>query len=82
MVKLVFSGKRELDPSRPQNHGRTKALYNFNMVEVFTSLRNLIITVGIQGRPGPPLIFTNKRDLFNEIQLTGSIVIPGRSSES
>jgi len=26
--------------------------------------------------------FTNKRDLFIEIQLTGSIVIPGRSSES
>ena len=89
------------------------------MVEVFTSLRNLIITVRIQGRPGPPLFldqtknkwfgrltppplskglddphppylkvwirhcitfswlstflfffFTNKRDLFIEIQLT------------
>ena len=43
--------------------GRTKALYNFNMVEVFTSLRNLIITVEDPGedRPPPPYFWTKLR---------------------
>ena len=40
--------------------GRTKALYNFNMVEVFTSLRNLIITVEDPGEDRPPPLFLDQ----------------------